>query len=221
MRAVSSPHFLFAKEKYMVKDKKLQLYRVIPKYIDALRDEANGGDLRVYKVSEGKEHRPFVGIITEFNGQKYCIPLTKYKPKFKVIPNGITIMKIEINGRIVGVIEFSRMIPVNDNVLRPLDLTFHKHDTVEQKQEKQLRCDESHWITEHSEEIISNAKNLYKKYVLGEEFKRKVDCLNFPELEKVALKYAKEHSSQHTPGKKLNRVFPIILLFFLLVVFVE
>ena len=53
----------------MVKDKKLQLYRVIPKYIDALRDEANGGDLRVYKVSEGKEHRPFVGIITEFNGQ--------------------------------------------------------------------------------------------------------------------------------------------------------
>ena len=38
----------------------LNLYRIVPKYIDALRDETNGGDKRVYDVRNGKEHRPFV-----------------------------------------------------------------------------------------------------------------------------------------------------------------
>lgn len=37
---------------------------MVPNYIEALRDENNGGDLSVYKVDGNKGNRPFVGIIT-------------------------------------------------------------------------------------------------------------------------------------------------------------
>ena len=82
----------------------LKLYRVIPKYMDALRDESNGGDRRVYLVSDGKEHRPFIGVITVCNGQKYCIPLTINKDKFRNMRDKIDFSRIIINGKIKGLL---------------------------------------------------------------------------------------------------------------------
>lgn len=82
----------------------LKLYRVIPKYIAALRNEKNGGDKRVYMVADGKEHQPFIGIITVCNGHKYCIPLTSHKNKFEKMRDKIDITRIVINGKVRGAV---------------------------------------------------------------------------------------------------------------------
>ena len=177
----------------------LKLYRVIPRYIDALRDKNNGGDERVYKVSEGKEHRPFVGVIAVCNGQKYCIPLSTDKKKFHNMRDKIDFSKIVVNGEIVGAVEFSRMIPIEEGQLRDLDLSYHKHDTAKQIEKKHERQVALQWCIEHSEDVENKARVLYKTYISGEPFKRKHDCLNFPELEKICKEYNKIHIHQHAP----------------------
>ena len=64
----------------------LNLYKVLPKYIDALRDEALDGDPTIYIV-DGKEKRPFIGIVAIINGYYYFVPLTRYKPRFHYLTN--------------------------------------------------------------------------------------------------------------------------------------
>lgn len=167
----------------------LNLYRIVPKYIDALRDETNGGDKRVYDVRNGKEHRPFVGVVVVCNGQKYCIPLTSYKKRFENMRDKIDITRIIIDGEIKGAVEFSRMIPIEDAQLRNLDMLYHKHDTEGQRQNKNNRIETLKWCREHSDDIVNKANVLYNMYISGQDFKRKKDCLNFIALEEVCKKY--------------------------------
>lgn len=104
----------------------LNLYRVIPKYTKVLQDEEKGGDKRVY----GKDNRPFIGIIAVCNGQKYCIPLTSAKDKFDNMKGTIDFGIIKINGEIKAGIEYGRMIPVEDYLLRPLDTKEHNTERI-------------------------------------------------------------------------------------------
>ena len=175
----------------------LALYRVIPKYIDALQDELRGGDSRVYNVREGKEHRPFIGVITVCNGQKYCIPLSKFKPKFMVLPDNETLMRIRIDGMIVGALQFSRMIPVEEAQLRPLDMKAHSHDTKKQKDEKALRVKETAWCHKHQQKIVEKCTTLYKMYVDNVPFKGRKHCLDYPAMEKICKEYNKNHIPRH------------------------
>lgn len=55
---------------------KLQIYKVLPKYVETLRDENIGRDKRLYIVDGNKENRPFVGIVATINDCNYFIPLT-------------------------------------------------------------------------------------------------------------------------------------------------
>ena len=190
------------KQKYMDKDVKLQLYRVIPSYTEFLRDESRGGDLRV-QIVKGKSMRPFIGIVTMFNGQKYCIPLTRIEGKEKLSGKGgikkgaIDYSPIIINGEAKAGVQFSRMIPVPDNVLRELDTEEHKHDLKRQKDDKQLRREEIEWIRQNKHDIINKAQTLYNAYISGTPFKRRVDCLNFIQLEKLCKEYELLHIPQY------------------------
>lgn len=185
----------------------LGLYRINPKYIDALSDEKQGGDKRVQQVREnGKFQRPFIGIVIMCNNQQYCIPLTKTEGKVKLEgKNGtkkgsIYYSPIYIDGKLKAGIQFSRMIPVEESQLRTLDMKDHIHDLPNQKKEKQLRRDELAWVQKNKDVIINKARTLYERYLSGEPFKRKMDCLNFPQLEKLCRMYCKEHPSQHHPN---------------------
>lgn len=103
-----------------------KLYKVLPKYVERLRDESVGGDNRLYK--EDKESRPYIGVVLE-NGQKYCIPITKYKERFHYLTNDEPdFMPIYRNGQMVAGIEFNRMIPVPDNQIREQDLNITQKD---------------------------------------------------------------------------------------------
>ncbi len=177
----------------MKNEKELRLYRVFPRYIDALQDIEKGGDSHVYNVRDGKEHRPFVGIITTCNNKFYCIPLSGYKTKYKVLPDNDTFMKIIIDGKIVGALQFSRMIPVEERLLKELDLQIHKHDTKKQQVAKELRRKETEWCNEHKQEIIDKCRALYNTYITGNPFKGRKHCLDFIKMEILYEDYIKKH----------------------------
>ena len=184
------------------KSSELGLYRIIPSYIDILSDESNGGDKRVQTV-RGKENRPFIGVVVINDRQKYCIPLTSIagKPKLKgrggIKGGAVDYSPIYINGIVKAGVQFGRMIPVTDNVLRKITITPHKHDTPEQKAAKRLRKEELAWIQENKYVIINKARTLYDLYTSNRPFRRRDDCLNFPQLEKICREYELVHVSQH------------------------
>lgn len=152
---------------------------------------------------KGKEARPFIGILTMCNGQNYCIPLTRIEGKEKLSGKGgtkrgaIDYSPIIINGVPKAGIQFSRMIPVPDNVLRELDVKDHKHDLKRQKDDKRLRREELEWIRQNRHDIINKAQTLYNAYISGMQFKRRDDCLNFPQLETLCKDYERIHVPQH------------------------
>ncbi len=204
--------FFFGEIKYMTTNAELKLYRVIPSYIEFLRDESKGGDSRV-QIVKGKESRPFIGIVTMCNGQKYCIPLTRVEGKEKlsgkrgVKRGSIDYSPIIINGEVKAGVQFSRMIPVPDNVLRKLDTETHEHDHKRQKDDKQLRREEIEWICQNKHNIINKAQTLYNTYISEDSFKRRDDCLNFPQLEKLCQEYKKIHIPQHHKQEEEHNLF--------------
>ncbi|MBQ6753006.1 MAG: type III toxin-antitoxin system ToxN/AbiQ family toxin [Clostridia bacterium] len=168
-------------------DDKLNLYWVDMKYIRALHQK----DQRVYSVSPqiGKQNRPYIGIIVTVNNNKYCIPLSKPKEKYSNMKDKIDFSKITINGKVIAGINFSRMIPVEMKQLTKVDTKKRKHDIREVLARKELYRQEIEWCNDNKDIIVNKANILYNKYLSGEPFKRKKDCLNFPELEEICKNY--------------------------------
>lgn len=148
-------------------------------------------DDRIYNSSPqlAKHTRPYIGIIVTCNGQKYCIPLTSFKPKHENMSDRIDFSRIIINSKIIAALNFSRMIPVETSQLSRIDTKIRKHDTSEIAKRKQLYRQELQWCNENYDKIVNKANVLYNKYMSGEYFKRRHDCLNFAGLEKICKHY--------------------------------
>jgi len=197
--AAVKPHFLkrlcvthglfeHLREMFIVSENtKLRLYTVDMKYIRNLHN----ADDRVPSVSPqiGKEDRPFIGIVAMVNGRKYCIPLTKPKPKHNTMRGSIDFTKIIHNGEMLGALNFNQMIPVEDSQLRRIDIVIHKHDNADTKRKKVRLIKEAEWLDVHETEVNNKARVLYEKYYSGEEFSAKKNCLNFKRLEEVCDKF--------------------------------
>ena len=175
-----------------------KLYKVLPKYINALRDETNGGDSTIYRV-DGKESRPFVGIVAVINGYNYFVPLTSYKPRFHYLTNKEPdFMPIYRCGKMVSALEFNKMIPVPLNQIRPLDTEIRKHDPEGRRQAKELRIYEEIWCNNHAKEIKSKALLLYKLYAEKDESYKNIKyCIDFKQIEILCSEYEKQHPAQH------------------------
>lgn len=159
------------------------------KYIRNLQNK----DKRVYSVSpqRGKQNRPYLGILVLIHGQKYCIPLSKVKDKYINMKDRIDFSRIIIENEIIAGLNFSRMIPVEIRQLSKVDLKVRKRDNAEVTKRKETYKKELIWCNEHKKVIIDKANVLYDKYVSGEFFVSRKDCLVFPELEEVCRKYNK------------------------------
>ena len=81
-------------------------------------------DDRVLSVSPqtGKDTRVFVGIVIVCGTHKYCIPLSPPKDKHKRMRNSMDFSKIEVDGKLLGVLNFNLMIPIEEAQLQPIDL---------------------------------------------------------------------------------------------------
>ena len=175
---------------------KFKLYKVDMKYIRNLHHI----DDRVLSVSPqtGKDTRVFVGIVIVCGTHKYCIPLSivivcgthKYciplsspKEKHKRMRNSMDFSKIKVDGKLLGVLNFNLMIPIEEAQLQPIDLIVRKRDRSDIIRYKELCQKELEWCHRHSEVICNKANVLYKAYMSSDTFSGRDRCLDFPKME--------------------------------------
>lgn len=164
-----------------------KLYKVDMKYIRNLHNI----DDKVLSVSPqtGKDNRVFVGIVIICGIHKYCIPFLSPKEKHKKMKNSMDFSKIEVNGKLLGVLNFNLMIPIEEEQLQLVDTTIFKRDRENIKYYKRLCAQELEWCQTNSEVICNKANVLYKKYISNDSFASRNRCLNFPKLEEECEKY--------------------------------
>ena len=171
-----------------MKQERLNLYRIDMKYIRNLHDIDN----RVSSVSPqiGKQHRIYVGIVVICNQRKYLISLSHPVEKHKRMNPRADFDKIvNKNGKLLGVLNYNLMIPVEEQQLLKVDLNACKADSIGEKYYKQLCIDELNWCRKHADDIINKANCLYQLCTGESNYKGKARCLDFKRLERECEKY--------------------------------
>ena len=170
-----------------MRELQLDVYRIDMKYIRNLHNI----DDRVLSVSPqtGKNERPFLGIIIVCNEQMYCVPLSKPKKKHNKMRDKIDFKKIIYQGTLIGVLNFNLMIPVEQAQLQRIDTKIRKHDNYDTRKKKELLIKELEWCNEHSKDLINTANVLYNKYISGESFSAREQCLDFKRMELECSRY--------------------------------
>ena len=97
--------------------------------------------------------------------------------------------KIEVGGKLLGVLNFNLMIPVEEAQLQLVETVIFRRDRENIRHYKKLCSRELEWCRQNSETICNKANVLYKKYISGEMFAGKERCLDFPKLEEECEKY--------------------------------
>lgn len=171
-----------------MKQERLNLYRIDMKYIRNLHNVDN----RVSLVSPqiGKQHWIYVDIVVICNERKYLIPLSHPVEKHKRMnPRADFDKIINKNGKLLGVLNYNLMIPVEEQQLLKVDLKEDKDDSVGEKYYKQLCIDELNWCRKHADVIINKANCLYQLCTSESNYKGKTRCLDFKRLEAECEKY--------------------------------
>ena len=75
------------------------------------------------------------------------------------------------------------MIPVEDAQIQRIDTQIRKHDNADTRKKKELLIKELQWCNEHVSDLANTANVLYKKYISGEKFSAREQCLNFKRME--------------------------------------
>ena len=169
----------------------LEVYRIDMKYIRNLHNI----DDRVLSVSPqiGKDERPFLGVIIVCDGQKYCVPLSKPKKKHEKMRDKIDFKKILYKNTLIGVLNFNLMIPVEQAQIQRIDTKIRKHDNADTRKKKELLIKELEWCNEHSRDLTNTANVLYRKYISGEKFSAREQCLDFKRMELECSRYNEKY----------------------------
>ena len=173
----------------------LDVYRIDMKYIRNLHNI----DDRVLSVSPqiGKDERPFLGVIVVCNEHRYCVPLSKPKIKHVKMRDKIDFKRIIYQGELIGVLNFNLMVPVEEILIRKIDTKLRKHDNEDTRKKKELLRKELEWCNEHARDLTNTANVLYAKYVSGESFSAREQCLDFKRMETECKRYIeKKYPSQ-------------------------
>lgn len=176
---------------------KLNLYYIDMKYVRNLSHV----DDHVMSVSpqRQKQSRPFVGIVVMLNGRNYCIPLSSPKAKFEKMKSQLDLFKIlddrhkNSNGapKLLGVLNINNMIPVDNAVIKEVDLRVSPKDDRETQRYKELMQMQIKFCRQNADVILSHARKVYDLVMLTPEKNRNLTrrCLNFAALESVLEKY--------------------------------
>ncbi|MCR4639880.1 type III toxin-antitoxin system ToxN/AbiQ family toxin [Ruminococcus sp.] len=172
-----------------MKQQRLSFYRIDLKYV---RELAKKDDIvRSVSPQIGKEQRPFVGVIIICGDKKYCVPLSSPKPKHESMRNDKDFTKIVVKNKLIGVLNFNSMIPVDEAVIMSLDLTIHSNDTPQNKYYKILTKKQLNWCQQNQDDIVNKANKLY--LIVTETPDKMINltrrCCDFKKLEAVLEKY--------------------------------
>jgi protein AbiQ len=177
-----------------MKQPRLNLYTVNMKYIRNLSHV----DSHVFSVSPqiGKSTRPFIGVIIICDDKQYCVPLSSPKPKHITMKNDIDFSKVfGSDGKLIGVLNFNNMIPVNASVITKIDLKIHAYDSISVKKYKNLTIDQLTFCQKNQDAIVRKANKLYRLITQNKAnnmIKRR--CCRYTELEKVLLRFIESNT---------------------------
>jgi len=127
-------------------------------------------------------------VVFVLDEKRYCIPLSSPKPKHERMKADKDFSKIiDKNGRLIGVLNFNNMIPVDDSVLLPVDLKVRPSDDAAARFYKGLLNDQLDWCNENRESIARKASKLYRIVIESPECARSLvgRCCDFRKLEEV------------------------------------
>ena len=168
---------------------RFNLYTLDMKYV---RDLAKVDD-NVMSVSPqiGKQMRPFVGVVLLCGGKRYCVPLSSPKPKHEHMRNSRDFSRIiDSGGKLIGVLNLNNMIPVDENVIAPIDMVVRPSDDESVKGYKGLLNDQLDWCNANREIIVRKANKLYRLVTEHPERARSLvkRCCDYRKLEGVLEK---------------------------------
>jgi len=187
-----------------MKQQRLKLYCINMKYV---RNLANADD-NVMSVSPqvNKSTRPFVGIVVVFDNKKYCVPLSSPKKKFENKKNAVDFMKIthptakNDKGayKVIGVLNFNNMLPVDESLLKPVDMQIHSGDSPQIAAYKELLKDQLSFCRSNQDLIARKANKLYDLVVNhpDKNFSLVKRCCKFAKLEQVLVDYLKSKNKK-------------------------
>ena len=102
------------------------------------------------------------------------------------------IHQIVYHRELIGVLNFNLMIPVEDVLIQKIDTKIRKHDNADTRKKKELLIKELEWCNEHARDLTNTANVLYAKYVSGEKFSAREQCLDFKRMETECKKFAEK-----------------------------
>ncbi len=179
-----------------MEQKRLSLFQIDMKYV---RDLAKSDD-RVMSISPqiNKENRPFVGIVVIMDDKKYCIPLSSPKSKHNEMKNDVDFTKIYDKDKLLGVLNFNNMIPVDESVLIHVDLRIKSTDSPETAHYKKMSAKQLNWCQQNQDAIVTKANKLYKIITKTPEKSRSLTrrCCDFKKLEVVLEKRLAKFTEQ-------------------------
>ena len=113
-------------------------------------------DDRVQSVSPQihKSNRPFVGVVVICENQQYCIPLDSPKEKHLNKKNDVDFSRIFDGDKLIGVLNFNNMIPVDERFITKIDLKINKNDSKQEIYYKTLCTKELDWCQKNQDIII-------------------------------------------------------------------
>lgn len=170
-----------------MKQERLNLYSLDMKYVRSLHN----ADDRVQSVSPQihKNNRPFVGIIVVCEEHKYCVPLDSAKEKHKTQKNDVDFTRIFDGERLISVLNFNNMIPVEERFVTKIDLKPSDKDTQAHANYKKLCIKEIEWCRKNQDSIVKKANKLYRLVQTPNcSTMLKKRCNDFKKLEKVLEK---------------------------------
>ncbi len=181
-----------------MKQEKLQLYTLDMKYV---RDLHNADD-RVQSISPQihKSNRPFVGIVVVCEDHMYCVPLDHPKAKHYKMKNDVDFTRIFDGEKLMGVMNFNNMIPVDESVVTKMDLRIAQNEKGSDRAYKVLCAKELDWIQKNQDAIVKKANKLYRMITTEEAnnlLRRR--CVDFKKLEGVLGKWAKKNNASRAP----------------------
>lgn len=155
--------------------KRLNLYLIDIKYV---RNLAKADD-HVMSISPqtGKERR------------------SSPKPKHKSMKNDVDFTKILDGEKLIGVLNFNNMIPVDESCIIPLNLQITGEDDGATRHYKKMAAKQLDWCQHNRDAIIKKANKLYlmvQSDKVSGLLKRR--CCNFKVLENVLQRWKNTNS---------------------------
>ena len=113
--------------------------------------------------------------------------------------------KIIAEEKLIGVLNFNSMIPVDDCVIERLDLRIKNNDNPQVKSYKRMCIKQLDWCQKNQEAIVIKANKLYTLVTQTPDKMRNLTrrCCDFKKLEAVLeRRLAKVQSNEYEPKEK-------------------